>query len=147
MGIAVVVLIPDRKFIVPDMHKTDLFWIVGGSVIVAWAHLSIWLPKESWFPLGESMLGLFFIPLLVAFFTALILNKEDFRTSLYGILILAIIATVIILVALLIPLLVGVAQAVDIFAIWTVQRVALSILFMLPASFVGGFLGGIISSY
>lgn len=140
------VLIPGRKFIVPDMQATDFIWIVGGSVIVAWAHLGMWLPKEALFPM-EGMLGLFFVPLLVAFFTALILNKEDFKTSLYGILILVVISTVMILVSLLLPLILGVAQAIDMFSLWVVQRVALSALFMLPASFVGAFLGGIISSY
>lgn len=136
----------DGKEESPSMGLKDLIWVFGGGVIVAWAHVGSWLPREALFPL-EGMLGLFFVPILVAFFTTLILNKEDFRTSLYGILVLIVIATIVIALALMLPLIVGVAQVLDTFSIWVVQRIALSILFMLPASFVGGFLGGVIASY
>jgi hypothetical protein len=116
-------------------------WIVVGAVIVAGFFVAAFFADFSLIELGDPGAVLLLVPLLTGLLLGILLTDAEIVVAAGAGVACATLAAGLVAVFLFSPLLAGVAVGSNIFAAFTISRVALSVVVLFPLVLVGCVLG------
>ncbi|MBI4416326.1 MAG: hypothetical protein HY557_05025 [Euryarchaeota archaeon] len=116
-------------------------WVLLGAVIIAAFFIASFFTDFSAFPVRDSGAVLLLVPLLTGFLLGILLTDAEIVTAAAAGVLSALVAVGLVGVFLFSPVLAGVAQPTQVFAAFSISRIALSTIVLFPLVIVGTVVG------
>lgn len=118
-----------------------LLWTLLGGVIVAAFFIAAFFNEVSPFEVGDPGAILLLVPLLTGFLLGVLLTDQEIVMAAGSGLLAAVFGVFLIAVFLFGPVIAGVARSTELFAAFSVSRIALSAILIVPLVVVGAVVG------